>query len=386
MAGETETADNVTFVGGRAVEQHDAGDTPDGAHGDELAAAKEAVRKALAKEAGEEGAKTAKKSKDSDAYTPPGMKRGKSDDEEAPASEKAKPKAKAKEGPGDEPAEDSEEAKAVKHVLKQREKLAKAKQQQNNEFQQQQQQLQQQWAQIQAENARIQREKERLLALKKDPARAVREAGWDPEEFILDLARDGTPEGQQARLLRELKEQQAQMLQWKEEQAQAQRQAQEQYQMQRMVQARQNIEKTFTDGAMNGEKYPHLAAFYKGREHALIAEGDLVAAQYREASGGNECSLEQIADYIEEQLAERANAWYESKSASKKLANGAQEVAAPEGKGKPAQGGSRGKALTGSVASERRALGRDLSDLDGEERLLAAREAVKVAMSSSRDE
>lgn len=383
--------DGVTYVGGQAVEQDGGSDGPEegSQHADELEAAKAAVRKALAKEAGEDGAK---KAKESEAKRQKAI-HAKSDREEAedevsePKSERepAKPEPKKAEAKEDEAKEIDPTKASVKEVLKNRERLAHAKQAQAQELQQQQQYLAQMQAQIQAERRAIEQEKQRLAVLKKDPLKAIAEAGWDPDDLILSLAQEGTPEGKMARMVREQQLQLQQMQQWREEQAKQAQEYARQAEQHQLVQMRQSVEQSFIKGALDESRFPHLADFYKGREHALIAEGDLVAGQFRDVTG-REASLEEIADYIEEQLAERANLWYQKKYGSKADPNESRQVAAPETTGKPARGGVKGKALTGATVSERRALGKDLSDLDGDERLLAAREAVKVAMAASRSE
>lgn len=103
-----------------------------------------------------------------------------------------------------------------------------------------------------------------------------------------------------------------------------------------------------------------------------MAYADLIAAQYRELSGGKEASLKEVADYIEEELAERANAWYVKKSGT-----GKETVSSDARPGK----GSKGKSLTPEAASERRTLSRSsLKDLDEEERKAAAKAAVAAAL------
>jgi hypothetical protein len=102
----------------------------------------------------------------------------------------------------------------------------------------------------------------------------------------------------------------------------------------------------------------------------LVAAGDLTAYEFRELAG-REGSLDEILDYLEDDLAERANSWYVKKSGTK----GSVSPEAKPGKG------SKGKSLTPEAASERRSLGRkELRDLDDDERILAARQAVGVAL------
>jgi hypothetical protein len=364
----SETVDNVEFVGGHAVEQHDAADVPED-RAEELEAAKAAVKKAIEK-AGKEGADDAEKVSGKDQFSAKGKSKATEDEDEEAEEKPAKAKAE----------EEDPDERELKRVLRHREKLARAKQQQNQELAQQQNQLRQMYAQLQREKQAIEQERQRIARLKTDPAAAIRENGWDPEEFIVSLAKEGTEEGKVARLLREQQAQLQEMNKWREEQARQREQYMRQMQEQQAVQARQSVEQQFLGHAMDAEKRPHLADFYKGREGALIAEGDIIAAQYREATG-KEASLEDIAEYIEESLAERARAWYEKSARSAKTSQPRQSAVDT---GKPAK--SRGRTLTADTSSERRSLGKGLADLDGDERLQAAREAVKVALANSRSE
>lgn len=381
-----ETVDGVTYQDGHAIEQDGGSDGPEegSEHANELEAAKEAVRKAI-KGAGEDAAAKAKE-KAAKKPTPKSDREPDEDDEPAAEAKPETKEPKKAEKKEEESEEIDLETASVKQILKQREKLAKQKQAQSLEIQQQQAQLQAYMAQIERERQAIEHEKQRIARLRKDPLAAIREAGWDPDDLILNLAQEGTPEGKMARMLREQQEKLQAFEQWKAEQAQQAQRAQEEAQLRYLAQQRQQVEQAFVNGATDEKAYPHIAKFYKGREAALIAEGDIVAHEFRVATGGREATLQQIADYIEEQLAERAKLWYESKQGAGNSSNTAQQVVADAGTGKPARGSAKGKTLTGTAASERRALGKDLSDLDGDERLQAAREAVKVAMASARDE
>lgn len=360
---------DVTFVGGHVTEQHDGGEEPTGDRAEELAAAKAAVKEAIEK-AGKDGAEEGKRASRKDPFS--AKPKDKDGDDEAPASKPAKPK--------DE--EDADKAK-LSRILAKRSEMAKAKQQQAQELQQARFQMQQAYAQLQREKAAIEAERARIQRLRSDPAAAIKENGWAPEEFILSLAKEGTEEGKVARMLREQQQQLAEMKSWQENLLRQREEHQRQLQQQQVIQKRQSVEQEFLGHAMNEEKHPHMTAFYKGREGTLIAEGDYVAAKYRELTG-EEASLADIAEYIEEQLAERARSWYEKSAGGKAPQQRTQQVAPPK-TGKPARGAS-GKTLTASGTSERRALGKDLQDLDGEERILAAREAVKAAMASARDD
>lgn len=366
---------NVTFVGGHAIEQNLPAES--NVDPDTAAEAREAVRKAI-QEAGESSAEDAKSSKAKDPYKPAGTVRD-SEPDRGPDG-KFLPKAETKPEPEKEEPIDLEKAN-VKQLLKNRERLAELKKSAKDEisqareaFQKEQAQWQAQQRQFQLEQQRFRQEQEAWKSLKQDPARAIREAGYDPEQFILDLAKEGTPEGQQSRKERELQAALKELQDWKSSQAKQAEEWKYQQQVAQVRQFREHAEKTFTNLAMTEEKYPHVANFYKGRERALIAEGDLTAEEFRSLSGGREASFEDILDYIEDQLAERANTLYSKK--------GAKQEPAP--KVEPAK--SKGKQLSPDVSGERRALNqKDLRDLDADERHEAARQAVAVALAASKN-
>ncbi len=398
MTVENAEAPQVTFVGGKAIEQTESLES-DMPH-DDREAAKEAVRKAI-QEAGESSAREAKENRAKDPFRPAGTK---SSDEEP--GDKSTPQrgpdgkflpadgSAPKKGPGgnesksgtDEDAEENVDpaTASVKQLLKAREKVAALKKDAKDEISKERQAIQeeaakirQHYAQLQHQQAQLQRERETLAALRKDPARAVREAGWDPEQFILDLAQEGTPEGQAKRQYQELQRQIKEMQDWKAQQA---KQAEEQKYNQYMAQAqahRHAMVRSFLDMGLNEEKYPHVSTMYKGRDKLLVAAGDLIAEEFRNLSG-REGSHEQILDYLEDELAESFNGWYQKKSGSQKVDKSPTVVT-------PAKGSSKGKALSPEASGERRALkARDLNDLDNDERLEAAKQAVAVALAASK--
>jgi hypothetical protein len=380
-------APEVTFVGGRAVEQHEALDS--NMPTDEREAAKAAVRKAI-DEAGKTAASQAKEAKAKDPFRPPGAK---SDDSETPErgpNGQFLPREGGKEGSSNPdgarstevPENESEgaldlEKASVKQLLRQREKVAAMKRDAKDETSKERQELakqrfemQQFWQEMQQQKAQLARERQSMQSLRTDPARAIREIGYDPEKFIMDLATEGTPEGQMRRKQQEVDSQLAEIRQWREQQAQQQAQYQKQAQYHQVVQAREQAVRDFTTLGLNEEKYPHVSSFYTGNERALVAFGDLAAEEYRNLSGGKEGSYADILDYIEDQLAERANAWYQKRSG---------QQAKPAEKPK-----SKGKTLNPNGSGERRAFeAKDLRDLDGDDRLEAAKQAVRVAMANS---
>ncbi len=389
----------VTFVGGKAVEQSEGLDS--NLETDEREAAKAAVRKAI-QDAGDESADDAKSGK---SRASGNKELQASDDEdvapkrEAPAErgpdgkflprDGTKPKEKptgsdvASRLQGDNGEELDLDKATVKQLLKQRERVAAIKREGKDEvsraqqeFQAQRQQFQQMQQQFAQERAQLEKERKSWQAIKSDPARAIREGGYDPEQFIMDLAQEGTPEGQAKRQHRELQAQLAEIKQWREEQAQAQQRQQYQAQQYQQAQARQNAVQGFVKLGLDEEKYPHVANFYQGQERALVAFGDLAAEEYRHLSNGKEGSFEDILDYIEDQLAEKANNWYS------KRGKGSQKADTQNSQEKPK---SKGKTLSPESSGERRSHAKNvLLDLDGDERLEAAKQAVAVAMAKSR--
>ncbi len=364
-----EAVGDVTFVNGIAAEQQTAGESAQPA--DEREAAIKAVKEALQTE-GKKAAKEAKEAHDQDPLRPR---------ESTDRDETGRFKAKAAE---DKPEPDvkaaksaEEDAESLKNVLKQRKQLAAAKQAQSAETQRAMAEVRAYKQQLDMEKAEIERERQRFQVLRKDPAKAFREMGWDPESAILDMAREGTPEGMAARQQREMQQQLAEIRQWKEEQAQQAQRQQEQRQHQQQVHYRQQVENAFTGMALNEEKHPHLAGMYKGQEALLLSQADVIAEQYRNLTG-KEASLEDVAEYLEERSAN----WYKSMRTKDNGSSG-QQAPATVSKGKPAQGNATGVSLTPAGSSERRSLGKMLQDLDGDERLAAAREAVGAAFRHS---
>jgi len=227
-----DNGESVTYSGGRAVEQQTAGEEPGGEHGDELAAAKAAVKKALDDDAKEEGKKAAAESKAARAKDPlVPRERGPdgkflSDDESAATP--GKPRVAASQEPVD------EDASTLRKLMSERKASAQYKATANAELEQMRQETRNFYAELQREKAQVEAERAKFAQFRKDPIRAIRENGWtNPEEFIMDIAQDGTPEGQAKRAQRELIERLERAENWQKQQvedAQQQRLAQEQQQ------------------------------------------------------------------------------------------------------------------------------------------------------------
>ena len=364
----------ITFQNGRAIEQTTEGEVPDGDHGDERAAAMAAVKEVLEAE-GKKAAKEAKEARAKDPLVPrdrgPDGKFLVDDPVEAEKEAAVKKLQRTAEDP---------DASALRRALADRRDAAKYKAEANAELERSRTEVRQFHAQLQREKAEVDAQRQQMAMFRKDPIRAIRENGWDnPEEFILDIAQDGTPEGQARRQHREMQAQIKEMRDWKDQQAEHARQQHAQQQQAQQRQYRQQIEQEMLKTAFVEEQHPHLVSFYKGHEVSLIAEADVVAEQYR-AVTGKEASFAEIAEYLEE----RAAKWYKSMGGKGNATNRAPQAGAQIQSGRPTQGSATGKKSLGPAgSSERRTLGTNIADLDGEDRLEAARTAVRAAFHAS---
>jgi hypothetical protein len=374
----TEDGGEVTFVGGKAVEQTTGGETPDGDHGDELAAAKAAVKKALEEDLKAEGKKAAKDAKEAREKDPLVPRDRGPDGKFLPSDSVEKEKAEAtKKLEAETGSEEDRDASALRKALQQRRDGAKQKAEAAAHLEKERNEARQIYAQLQRERAALEAERKKFEMFRTDPVRAIRENGWQkPEEFILDVAQEGTPEGQARRAQREMQQQLQEIREWREQQAKdAQARQQEAEQAQRR-QYRQNVEREFLGEA---GKHESLVGMYKGHEVELIAAADVVAEQYRNVTG-KEATFAEIAEY----LAERTERWYKTRSQASSMPAAAAQQTAAVTQGRPTQGSATGKrSLSPAGSSERRSLGNSYADLDGDERREAAMVAVRSAIHAS---
>ncbi len=225
---------------------------------------------------------------------------------------------------------------------------------------------------IAAQRAEIAREKAKLAKLKdlRSAPEALKELGWEPEEFVAAAARANTHEGkleamvrQQAELIAELKSKADGWEKSAEEQkATAQRQAEEQ-------QARQ-AEETFQKVALDAEKFPSIVALYgdEDEREILVWKARNVASRYQAATG-EVATFDQIAAYLEEKAAEKL---------------GAQKQAAPKNGKAPTAGRPPGKRSVSSAdSSERRSVPAVEKIDDEDERRRRAIAAAEKAMRES---
>ena len=316
---------------------------------DQLDAAKEAVRKALAGETQDEAVEkaVAKDAEKAEALKP---KHEKVEEEPAPAKEEVS-------------------EKEVRKALAQRAKVVKERQSAQEEASRIRQEALQLRAEVEYQRQEVQRQAEWFRQLKANPVQAIKETGVDPEEFIHTLARSGSYEG---RLEAELARQKAQTEALAHQQRQFQEQqlrVQEEHQQRQAQHYRSTIEDQFSSLCLNEEKFPHLSTFYADRKAALVAEGDWIADQYREVTG-REASLEDIAEYIEEQMSSAYTKFQEKKKA----------VLPVKGKQSKAESAKPVKVLS-SKDSEKGSLKMDnLSELDDEDLLKLAKSEARKAL------
>lgn len=293
-------------------------------------------------------------------------------EEKVRAAEKKEAKEKGKEEPVKDKSEELDE-KSLKAVLAKREKLIAERESKKEEARIIQQEAirmkRDAEAYIQREMAAIQRERQSLAKLRTDPVAAVREAGWDPEEFILSLANAATPEARQKQVYdahqQQIEQLRQEQIAFRNEQLALQRAQQERAHQE----FRGSIEKRFLDVALNEEKSPYLSALYPGDTAYLLKQGDMAADKYRELTG-LEATPEDIAEYLEEEAQKRYNARQEGGT---KRATGNGKSSATSAK--------EAITLSSRDSSDRRTLSRDLKNLSDEERRALAVEEANAAIS-----
>lgn len=209
--------------------------------------------------------------------------------------------------------------------------------------------------------------------LRQDPAAAMRKFGYDPRQFITDLAKEGTPEGQMERRLRAMEEQNNAFINWQKSQAEQSQKRQQEYQENQLRALRAESCRQFVAKGMDAEKYPHVKAFYTGNEKALVAFGDLTAEEIREITNGRDADYDEILQHIEDDLASKARTMYGN--------GGKSSTGKTSSSGEPStQGKGKGKSLQDFDGELRKFSAKDLKELSEEDRLEYARRATKVAM------
>lgn len=229
-------------------------------------------------------------------------------------------------------------------------------------------------AQAEAFAQQVREQAQWLHELKANPLKALEAAGINPEDFIFDLAKDGTPEGAQAKELRELRAKQSQYEQWMKKQEEERQNHLKQQQQAQAQQFRQQVETQFLGAATAKENIKLALESGLVSKRVLVDEGDRIADQYRELTG-QEASLEEIIEYIDEQVSKAYTRIRGTSQASKVPAM------TPALQSKPPVR----KTLTQDDASERRSLRPEINpDESDDERRARAAKAVGIVMAKAR--
>ncbi len=343
-----------------AMEQHFA---------DTREAAKAAVREAVAAaESADEGEDDRRSSGDPSPVDPDAVPERGADGKFLP-KDGAKPKAKEPKPKEDAaPADDDATTAKVSKILRERERANEERQ----TIKAEREESARLKAEAAADRAEAAKDREMLRALKTDPVRAIREAGWDPEELVMSLARETTNEGALARQLRKQQEmidaQQAKIKAW-DEQIETQTKTQAQQAEKARTEA---TEKAFLDVALNAEKFPALARLKGRRERVLLEEAHEVAREYHRRTG-EWASHDDLAEYLQSEWSSLMT----PQESSQKLASASGKQASQP------KAGTSSRSITTSQASERRSVNVDPDEMDDEERRQAAREAVRKAVRES---
>lgn len=303
----------------------------------------------------------------------------KGDDAGEPEPDEPAAKAEAK---TEEKKEDPPAKKGIGDILSAREAKAEPKteaQKLLDEAKQQQAELAKLKDEIARDREEVARDKAKLAKLKdlKHAPEALKELGWDPEDFVASAARANTPEGKLEALVRAQAEELAALKgkaeawekQAEDDKASAKKQAEDA--------AVRKTEEGFLEKALNAEAFPTLAMLYGDDDEdkqVLVLKAHSVARRYRAATGGEEATFEQIAEYLED----RAKAKLGPKDAK-------EEKASKDGKAQPGGRPTGKRTLNGSDASVRTstpvASSKTTDDLDDLAR--RARQAAERAIRES---
>ena len=280
------------------------------------------------------------------------------------------------------PPEAPSKPKGIGDILSAREKAAEPKteaQKLIEEAKAQREEVAKLKADLEKEREEIARDKAKLAKLKdiRNAPEALKELGWEPEEFVTTAARANTEVGRLEALVRQQAEALAALTgkadasekQAEEQKTTAQKQAEE-------AKLRQ-VEDNFQKVALDAEKFPTLARLYGDDDEdkqLLLVKAHNVARRYRTATGGEEATFEQIAEYLEE----RAQAKLGAKEGEK-------ESTSKNGKAQPGGRPTGKRTLNGSDASVRTSApastAKSTDDLDALSR--QARQAAERAIRES---
>lgn len=353
-AGGADTADaggEPEADGNGAIVDDDALDK--GESGSEIEELKALSRKVLF----EEGKKT--KAKEPEAKKEPSKPKTK---------EQSAEEGEAVTSPAAEESEPDPDPKGIARILKQREQANATR----NELRQVQEEIRAARESLAKEREALAKDRKEASAflerLRKDPLGAVQEAGWDPDEFVLNASRRNDPGALAQREAMAVKRELEELKTWRQQQEEgAKRRDEEQQQRYQQAQAEQ-AKQGFLKTALDAATYPTLAQVYTKRPHLLVSEAERVANEYFEATKrqtgkGEYATWKEIAEYLEsEHIDVRASP----------PAEGSRE--APQAERAPGK-----RTLTPEKASERRSAPEPEGEATREELVALSRRALAGA-------
>lgn len=215
----------------------------------------------------------------------------------APEAE-AKPPAPADAKPAEPEPEAEPDAKGIAKILKQREKANDAREEARKAAEEAKA------AVAEAKEARetaaaMKKEAEAFLqTLRRDPIAAIRAAGWDPDELVLNLRDSGTPGASAQREQLALKQELAELRDALKQREAREREAEERRGQETARARAHEAEQGFLKVALDAEKFPALSHVYGKRPHLLVAEATRVAETYH-ARTGQYATWNEIAEYLD---------------------------------------------------------------------------------------
>jgi hypothetical protein len=214
--------------------------------------------------------------------------------------EPSKPDAKAKpDAKPDAKAEDDEpDAKGIAKVLRAREKANTEREEARKASDEAKAALAEAKA-VREEAAKAATEAKAFLTLlRRDPIAAIREAGWHPDDLILNIRDAGTPGSQAQREALTMRQELAELREMLKQRVEQEEQAREEHRRQSAHVTQQETERGFLKVALDEAKYPALAKIYSKRPHLLVAEAARVADAYAQRTG-QYATWEDIAEYLD---------------------------------------------------------------------------------------
>lgn len=164
-----------------------------------------------------------------------------------------------------------------------------------------------------AEQEKLNAERERVIQaaqlveeLQRNPLKAIKAAGWDPEELLLAIVEEAEGKRAASKAPSETDLRLAKLEEELKRRDELENRRRQEFLAKKEQEHIQGAIEGFTRVAMDEDKFPTLAGMYESDVSKLIAEADEVAI--RCAQKGLQVSFEDIAEYLEEQAIARLEA------------------------------------------------------------------------------